>query len=116
MKTDDQKSITISGVVIRGDGYGRKIGFPTTNLDVKNQELPAAGVYAGHAILEDKKYQAGIVIGPGIKVEAHLIGYGGDAYGKDVILEINKFLREYKNFKTEIELIEQITKDIELCK
>ncbi len=107
---------TLKGVVIRGEGYGRKIGFPTVNLDVKNQELPKDGVYAGVATLEDKKYKTGIVIGAkniiGKKVEAHLLGYSGDAYGKEVTLEVGKFLREYKNFDTEIELITQIKEDI----
>ena len=88
----------LKGEVVEGDGYGRKLGFPTVNLRIKNQtkELPKEGIYAGIAELENVKYRAGIVIGPHDKVEAHLIGYDGDAYGKSVILEINKFLRGYK--------------------
>ena len=105
---------TIKGKVIKGDGYGRKLGFPTVNLDVNTEEFPAEGVYAGQAILENKKYRAGIVIGPNNKIEAHLLGYDGDAYGKEVTLELQKFIREYKKFKTEKELIEQIKNDIEL--
>lgn len=105
----------LRGVVIKGDGYGRKIGFPTANLEVENQELPRDGVYTGVAILEGKKYKAGIVIGPKEKVEAHLIGYNGDAYGKMVTLEIGKFLREFKKFNTEEELIAQIREDLKLC-
>jgi riboflavin kinase / FMN adenylyltransferase len=106
---------TISGTVIHGDGYGRKLGFPTVNLEIGDQKIPEAGVYAGNAILENKKYLAGIVVNPEGRVEAHLIGYDGDAYGNTVILEIKKFIREYKNFKTEGELIEQIKKDIHIC-
>ncbi len=105
----------ISGTVIHGDGYGKKLGFPTVNLDVKNQALPKAGVHAGKATLENKTYHAGIIIGPGNKVEAHLIGYSGDAYGKEVTLEVEKFLREYKKFETEAELITQIKKDLKKC-
>lgn len=105
----------LKGIVVKGDGYGRKIGFPTTNLEVKNQTIPEAGVYAGEAILEEKKYRAGIVIEPGDKVEAHLIGYNGNAYGKIVTLELKKFIREFKKFETEEALILQIKKDIDLC-
>ena len=110
----------ISGKVIKGDEYGRKLGFPTVNLDSYTEALPPEGVYAGLGILEGKEYNAGIVIGPGEKIEgekieAHLIGYNGNAYGKEVTLKINKFLREFKNFDTEEELIKQIKKDIELC-
>jgi FAD synthase len=115
--------IKITGKVIKGDGYGRKIGFPTVNLQTDKKELPKEGVYAGVATLDlpagkagNKEYRAGIVIGPGTKIEAHLIGFRGNVYGKQVTLKINKFLREYKKFDTEEELIKQITKDISACK
>ena len=105
----------ISGKVIKGDGYGRKLGFPTINLEARPKEFPPMGVYAGAALLDAKEYRAGIVVGPNDKIEAHLLGYSGDAYGKMVILEIDKFLREYKNFDTEEELIIQIKEDIKRC-
>ena len=115
----------ISGKVIRGDGYGRKIGFPTVNLEYKAKDLPKSGVYAGVAIIEEEprtrtssvrgRYRAGIVVGPENKLEAHLIGYSGDAYGKEVTLEIEKFLRAFKKFDTEEELIAQISEDLRLC-
>ncbi|HEV7424063.1 MAG TPA: riboflavin kinase [Candidatus Paceibacterota bacterium] len=105
----------ISGKVIRGDGYGRKLGFPTVNLDIGKAKLPQTGVYAGTAVLDNVTYRAGILINPTGKVEAHLLGYSGDAYGREVTLQINKFLREYKKFETQEELIEQIGKDLEKC-
>ncbi|MES3031667.1 MAG: riboflavin kinase [Patescibacteria group bacterium] len=110
----------IKGIVIKGDGYGRKLGFPTVNLDPVAREQRGgdnlkAGVYAGEAVLNGKKYRAGIVIGPAAKIEAHLIGYAGDAYGQEVALELQKFIREYKKFDTEEELINQIEKDIKIC-
>src|SRR6185436_12560838 len=94
---------TISGKVIKGKGYGRKLGFPTVNLET-DDSLPPAGVYAGSAALEGKVYKAGIVISPEGTAEAHLIGYDGDAYGKIVTLTLNKFLREFKKFDSEEEL------------
>jgi FAD synthase len=107
--------IKISGKVVRGDGYGRKLGFPTVNLETSVKKLPKDGIYAGRAILEKNEYRSGIIIGPGNKVEAHLIGYDGDAYGKEVTLQIEKFIREYKKFNTEEELIIQIKEDLKLC-
>lgn len=104
--------------MIKGDGYGRKLGFPTANLDIKESErekLPPEGVYAGSGTIEGKEYRAGIIVGPGEKLEAHLIGYDGDAYGEEVTLQIEKFLREYKKFDTEAELIIQIKKDLSKC-
>ncbi len=105
----------ISGKVVKGDGYGRKIGYPTVNLETDTEALPPEGVYAGIAILEGREYRAGIILGPKDKIEAHLIGYSGDAYGKEVNLTLNNFLREFKNFDTEEELVIQIKKDIEQC-
>ncbi len=106
---------TISGKVIKGDGYGRKIGFPTVNLNSKTRDLPKTGVYAGKVSLDGIEYRAGIVVGPGKKLEAHLIGYDGNAYGKEVTLEIKNFLRKFKKFDTEEKLIIQIKKDLNLC-
>ena len=67
-----------------------------------------------------KKFKSGIVIGPldkkGLpKIEAHLIGFKGNLYKKNVTLEIRKFLRKFKKFKNESELIKQIGKDLERC-
>src|SRR3989344_9634294 len=103
--------IKITGKVIRGDNYGKKIGFPTVNLETAVKEFPPEGIYSGVATLENLEYHAGIVIGPRDKVEAHLIGYSGNAYGKQVGLKIEKFIRNYKKFETEEELKIQIEKD-----
>ncbi len=106
--------VKISGIVVRGDGYGRVLGYPTVNLKTED-EIPKPGVYQGQAKVLDKEHRAGIVIGPDGKVEAHLIGFEGDLYGKTVELEVGRFLREYKNFDTEEELKAQIKKDLEQC-
>ena len=105
----------ISGVVIKGDGYGRKLGYPTVNLEVKEGQIPKQGVYCGYASLDKKSHRAGIIIGPLDKVEAHLIGYSADAYGKTVKLIIKDFLRDYQKFETEAELIKQIEKYLSKC-
>lgn len=119
------------GVVIKGEGYGRKIGFPTLNIDRRSfsrlKVKPVLGVYSGMVTLQGKLYKAGIIIGPvdkkgrakgraGLpKLEAHLIGYGGNAYGKKAVFEVNKFIRKFKKFKTEKELIIRIKKDLKKC-
>lgn len=111
---DSKNFRKISGTVVKGDQYGRKLGFPTVNLDVQTKDLPA-GVYSGTGALGAEIYKAAIVINDIGRTEAHLIDYNEDAYGKEVTLEIQKFIREYKKFETEAELIEQIKKDIQIC-
>ncbi len=111
--------IKISGIVVKGDGYGHKLGFPTVNLDIRCPSDIKVGVYAGTAVLDNQKYRAGIIINPEKegerKIEAHLIGYDGDAYGKEVTLKPEKFLRDFRKFETESELIAQIEKDLKEC-
>jgi len=84
-------------------------------------------VYAGTVKFLDKvdlttrgRIRAGIVIGPldakrRPKIEAHLIGFDKDVYGRQAVLELTKFIRKFKKFKTKKELIEQIVKDLKKC-
>lgn len=117
---------TLSGRIIRGDNYGKRLGFPTANLDRRQYSRDRLkikfGVYAGWAILPGgRQYRAGIVIGPrdrsGLpKLEAHLIGFAGNLYGKKIILRLIKFLRPYRSFSTQSLLKQQITHDISIIK
>ena len=113
----------IEGKVIKGDGYGKKLGFPTANLDRKQflkdkVELPL-GIYAGVAFLHHLKKirKAAIVVGPLDKkmipkIEAHILGFKGRLYGKKLTLYPYKFLRPFEIFKTQKLLVAQIKKDV----
>ena len=112
----------ISGKVVRGDGYGKKLGFPTANIDRRQWRQRGRGiklgVYAGLvALAGGNQYKAGIVIGPvdlkGLpKLEAHLIGYQGSLYGKRITFYLLKYLRPFKPYKSEALLRRQISQDI----
>ncbi len=130
--------IEISGKVISGRGYGRKLGFPTANLDrrqyVREKLKVKLGIWAGKAEIQNEKfrmqnkqaknlccYKAAIVIGPvdnsGLpKIEAHFINFKGNLYGKKITLVLQKYLREFKKFKSEEELKKQISIDINKVK
>lgn len=125
--------IKISGKIIRGQGYGKVLGFPTANLDrrqyVRQGMKIKFGVYAGWAEIEGSllgrpqkaafrgKYPAAIVIGPLDKhrlpkIEAHLVGFKGNLYGIYINIYLNIYLRPFKKFKSEQGLRKQINKDI----
>jgi len=102
----------ISGKVIRGKGKGKKIGFPTVNIELK--EKLVNGVYAGSVYFDEKKYKAGIFISKdGDLLEAHLIGFNGNLYGKEIGIEIGEKIRDVMKFESDGELKRQIKKDIE---
>lgn len=119
------REYSLSGVVGHGRRIGRTIGFPTANIiDVHpSKMIPAPGVYAAVAILDDgSRYQAVVNIGrrPTVEksadtpltIEAHLIGFDGDLYGRALTLSFVKRLRGERPFPSLDELKKQIALDI----
>jgi riboflavin kinase/FMN adenylyltransferase len=111
----------ISGRVIAGDGVGRKLGFPTANLDAIGLVLPPNGVYLGLAKIEKKSQPVALNIGvrptlatggPQLRVEAHLLDFSGDLYGRELEIEIGEKLRDERKFGSLEELKAQIAKDV----
>jgi len=112
----------LRGVVIEGERLGRKLGFPTANLDITGLLTPPPGVYAAEAHIAEKHYRAPVNIGhrptlhsadPQLHVEAHLLDFDGDIYGQTLELVFLKKLREEKKFPTTDALRAQIAEDIE---
>jgi riboflavin kinase/FMN adenylyltransferase len=111
----------LSGEVVRGDGRGRTIGFPTANMDVwKEQVLPQNGVYAGWAHLGDETFMAVANIGRRptfegkvVTVEAHLLDFDRDIYGQTLIFDVVARLRPEMRFDGVDALVEQIRRDAE---
>ena len=116
------RNFAIKGTVIKGDGKGRQIGFATANIDTSGRVLPPNGVYAVHAQLGQASHRAVLNIGvrptlakpePSLQVEAHLLDYDGELYGKQLRVEFVDRLREEKRFDSVKELTAQISRDIE---
>jgi riboflavin kinase / FMN adenylyltransferase len=107
----------VEGTVVAGDARGGTLGFPTANLSVNPQLLvPAYGIYAG-AVGEDR---AAISIGTNPhyggderRIEAFLLDFEGDLYGRRLVVELWKRLRDEQAFESEQELIDQIARDVE---
>jgi|FLYL01.1.fsa_nt_gi riboflavin kinase/FMN adenylyltransferase len=109
----------LRGRVIRGDARGRTLGFPTANLHVPaRMAIPADGVYAVWAVVGDQTHPAMANIGVrptfGVSartVEAHLLDFDGDLYGKVLRLRFVARLRDEKAFASVEELIDQLEAD-----
>ena len=132
------KNIIIFGKVTQGAHFGKKLGFPTANLDRRDYSRRhlkiKLGVYAGKAEIipptlppprgekrKERAHRAGIVIGPidksGLpKIEAHLLNFKGNLYGKKVIISLQKYIRPFKKFSSTDVLKRQIKKDIQEIK
>jgi riboflavin kinase/FMN adenylyltransferase len=114
------RPFTLLGRVITGDGRGKEIGFPTANLKTEDECLPPDGVFAGRALLPEKKtYMAAINLGTrptfngqDRRIEAHLIGYSGDLTGDEIDLEFHRFIRPEKKFHDAQSLSAQIKSDL----
>jgi len=111
----------VSGRVRRGRGEGAKLGFPTANIaPVPFAALPADGVYAGRAILEDGiEWAAAISVGtpptfPEARdyLEAHLVAFEGDLYEQMVTLEFFEKLRDQQAYASLSDLTDAIAGDV----
>ena len=108
------------GEVVHGLKRGRKLGFPTANLDLHGILLPAPGIYAGWAMVEDSGRQPAAVYCPQAgrehpaAIEVHLLDGAPDLYGKTLRLELVCRLREdTMRFDCEADLREQIRQDVQ---
>jgi len=112
---------SLTGVVVEGDRRGRTLGFPTANLRLDEElAIPADGIYATWATVEGRRYQAATCIGVrptfGVHnrtVEAFILDYDSDVYGKPLTLEFARRLREERAFPNVDTLVEQMKLDVE---
>ena len=109
----------LEGSVTKGHQRGKTIGVPTANLDCGDQMIPADGVYAGRVTLDGHPYAAAVSIGTmptfghnRMQIEAHLIGFNGDLYGKTLRIELLDWLREQQKYPGIDALKAQLTRDI----
>lgn len=116
------RAYAVRGHVVPGDARGRTIGIPTANIALPpNKATPANGVYACLAVVGGVRYQAVTNIGvrptfsggdPKVHVEAHLLDFSGDLYGKTVSLQFVERLRDEMKFSSVEALVAQIQADI----
>ena len=112
---------SIEGVVQKGRQVGKKIGFPTCNIDIKDYVLAKPGVYAVSVLrknnLKSLKGIANLGYRPTfnqkkILLEVHLFNFSGNLYNKHLSVNFLKFIRKEKKFKNVNELKSQIRTDL----
>jgi len=107
----------VEGVVVRGDGRGRGLGFPTANLDVLEPRLlPPRGVYAGAALGQRAAISIGVnpqFGGTQLHFEAHVLDFDGDLYGERLVVEVWERLRDELVFESVEALVAAIAADVE---
>ena len=120
-----KRNWTIQGVVKKGRQVGKKIGFPTCNIDIDDYVLAKPGVYAVRVLRKNSdKYLKGIAnLGyrptfnqKKILLEVHLFNFSGNLYNKLLSVEFLKFIRREKKFKNVNQLKAQIKKDLNIAK
>ena len=114
----------LSGQVIKGEQRGHSIGFPTANLSVNpGITVPGIGVYAAIARIDQHYYKAVVNVGrkptfhadyPTV-VEAHLIDFQQEIYGRELQLTFLKKIRDERKFNGIEELVKQITIDRDMA-
>ena len=120
------RPVSIFGTVVKGKGLGRRLGFPTANLNPHQEATPPRGVYCGWTNLEDRRYGCVVNIGlrPTIErrhqssmiVEVHLLDFRGNLYHRDLEILFVKKLREEKKFPSLEALSHQVQRDIKQAK
>ena len=115
------RAYSVAGVVVKGDGRGRELGFPTANLEVTGLVLPPNGVYCAQASVAGQMHHAVLNLGhrptvqepvPQVHFEVHLLDFDRELYGEEIEVRCGKKLRDEKKFPSIEALREQIVRDV----
>ncbi len=112
---------SLRGIVVRGDGRGRELGFPTANLSVSDggKLIPPAGIYAVRGVLRSGTFDGALHLGPRPTfkgspptIELHLLDFDRDIYGSEVRVDFVEYLRPVRPFDGVQALVDQMRADV----
>jgi riboflavin kinase/FMN adenylyltransferase len=112
------RPFTLTGEVVRGEGRGRALEFPTANLAVENETIPRRGVYITETVAFSTRFPSITNVGvrptfggTQLSVESHLIDVDEDLYGERIDVRFLARLRDERTFAGPLELADQIARD-----
>ena len=112
--------VSILGKVEKGDSRGKRLGFPTANIYPTQEILPPLGVYVVNVVLDKRHYagMANVGLRPSFKknnnranIEVYILDFNKGIYGKEIVVEFIKKIREEKEFLSQDALVNQLKKD-----
>ena len=118
------RHFNLTGKVVKGDGLGKKINYPTANIFIEEtyKIIPKDGVYLVETIIEDKLFNGMMnighrpTIGTNVKsIEVHLFNFNQDIYGHVISIKMISKIRDEKKFSSIQALKEQLVKDENYC-
>ena len=118
------RRVSILGTVVKGNFLGRRLGFPTANINPHHEVIPPQGVYAVRIIFNKKKLNGVCYIGtkPTLKtkkmthIEVHIFNFNKNIYGKYLEIQFIKKIRDEIKFDSTFALAAQVKKDIKTLK
>jgi len=116
--------VSILGTVIKGDSLGRKLGFPTANIDPHHEVMPPQGIYAVRVIFNGRKFSGVCYIGTrptlrkrrATRIEVNIFNFRENIYGKYLEVQFIKKIRDEAKFASISALSKQIGKDVAIYK
>ena len=119
------RTYSIEGRVSHGDGFGRKINYPTANVKLRRKKVPLFGIYAVSVFLPEKVKLEGVAslgVRPTVKkdgsplLEVYIFDFDDYIYGKKIKVEFLKKIRDEKKFDSIAEMVRQMDNDANLAR
>ena len=119
------RPLCLDGVVVKGEGRGKKIGFPTANIQIATDSIvPKLGVYVTRTVYKGMIFKSITNIGKNptfkdsdqITIETNIFDFDSDIYGENIHVEFIQRVRDEKRFPTVSDLVDQIKSDVDFAR
>ena len=117
------EGVVVEAEIVKGNQLGRKLGFPTANMNISNRDDISNGVYRSEIEIDGVVYNAmsNVGIRPSVEstgrwLETHIFDFHGDLYGRVLCVSLVEKIREERKFASIAEIRAQLEHDMEYCR